>query len=166
MLPGAFSALENECNHEWVHKYDWPGFIIMASMLAVHLLEFVIKQIYAANRTSPSPSVLKSANEKGIMPVDLERGRSGHAGHGCAASSRVMGSESADMKKVTVAILEIGIAAHSVIIGKSSYILTVPRCRTRSRFGITIPNPPGRNLLPSTIRGNRPRIHNLPSRIL
>jgi zinc transporter 1/2/3 len=117
---GAYQNLQNECLDEFTLSYDWAGLIAMSAILAVHLIEFVVKQAYTAARKQPESDVrfktaggtANTGDAKVISPIsDVELG-----GHSCHSHGIASNAET-DMKKVTVAILEIGIAAHSVIIG-------------------------------------------------
>jgi hypothetical protein len=117
MLTGAYQNLTDECAGEFMESYDWAGLIAMTAILVVHLIEFAVKQAYTSARAKqPSHTFKNAGGDKDAKTISaIERGHVGcnHQHPGLASTAET------DMKKVTVAILEIGIAAHSIIIGMS-----------------------------------------------
>lgn len=88
MFTGAVQNLTHECVHEFFKEYpSFAGLFAMIAILLVHLLQYVIKQSFKHGE----------ADEKHCHSVSLE--------------------ERIHVKRVTVAILEVGVAIHSVIIG-------------------------------------------------
>ncbi|KAL3893853.1 MAG: hypothetical protein SGCHY_005603 [Lobulomycetales sp.] len=104
MMTGAYQNLTHECLPKSVPEYDWPGLIAMSTILLVHLIEFLMHRALKGD---------SACEEK----ADVEKHHDHHQHHHHHHHPGAFVSEATKMKRISVAILEVGIAAHSVIIG-------------------------------------------------
>ncbi|KAJ2707104.1 hypothetical protein FB645_001080 [Coemansia sp. IMI 203386] len=130
MLGGATETLKDECLEGRMGDFDaWPGFLAMAAILAMHLMEYLLTMHFVHNNDY-------SHDHSGPLDADSHMSNTGNTSLG-QSTPRFGGAEEMlvekpaaghvhapvflDMdqrrKQLSTYILELGIALHSVIVG-------------------------------------------------